>query len=128
MRRAVLLLAGMFFVTPVGVGAESVETFTGEYRWNHRDNRGPLEAVFTETGEEQWNVDFHFTFQGGDHVYTGTAEGSLSGGRLQGEVRNEDRNRTFTFQGRFDGDVFRGTHAESTAGREKDTGSLTLKR
>jgi hypothetical protein len=85
-----------------------------------------LRAVFTPTGTDQWHVVFHFEFHGKNLVYQGTAQGSLDTGELSGEVKNENRRRTFTFQGRFHDGEFRGTHAEIKRTGERRTGSLTL--
>jgi hypothetical protein len=106
--------------------ADGKKTLNGEFNWIGRDVSGDLEAVFTPTGEGSWDVDFHFDFRGSPHVYSGTAEGSLSDGKLEGQVRNEDKKRSFTFTGSFDDGKFSGTHAETTAGREASTGTLTL--
>lgn len=78
------------------------------------------------TGEEAWDVSFHFEFRGRAHVYTGTAEGSLSRGALKGEVKNENRRRTFRFTGTTEGGTFRGTHSEIEEGRQYGTGTLSL--
>jgi hypothetical protein len=103
-------------------------TLTGTYVWND-GARGDLTAHFAETGENAWDVDFRFKFDGVPHVYSGTARGSLDRGRLEGVVKNESGKRTFVFEGSFrDDGVFRGTHAETTPGRRADTGTLTLGR
>jgi hypothetical protein len=107
--------------------AEEKRTLIGEYVWNNRNTGGDLEAIFTPTGDGTWDVAFHFTFRGQPHVYSGTAEGSLTeGGGLKGTVLNEDKSRKFTFGGKFEHGEFRGDHAEITGGREIDTGTLRL--
>jgi len=106
--------------------AEDNITLTGEFVWTQRDNSGSLEAVFTPAGEGEWEVAFHFDFRGTGHVYSGTAKGSLSEGELSGEVRNENKKRTFVFGGEFKDGVFNGTHAETTGDRKQETGTLTL--
>ena len=108
-----------------GAGAAETRTLGGEYRWN-QGSEGDLEAVFTATGPDEWKVAFHFRFRGRKHVYRGTAEGSLSAGKLAGTVRNESERRTFTFRGEFENGRFRGTHAETTGGGERRTGTLRL--
>jgi hypothetical protein len=100
-------------------------TLAGEYVWSGAGKSGDLEAVFTPTGEKAWDVAFHFDFRG-KHVYSGTATGSLMEGELSGKVFNEDKNRTFTFTGRFEEGKFRGTHSEIEDGAEEATGTLTL--
>jgi len=126
-KRVVLLLVAVLVVASSGsAGAEDSKRLKGEFVWTHRDNSGTLEAVFTPTGEATWNVDFHFSFRGDDHTYSGTAEGSLSEGALKGTVQNEDKARTFTFTGSFEGGAFSGTHAEIVDGKAQQTGTLTL--
>lgn len=119
---AALLLA----LVPMGSLAEESRTLTGEYFWSGSGADGPLEAVFTPAGEERWSVDFNFVFRGRDHTYSGTATGSLDEGRLSGTVRNESEKRTFTFEGSFTEGAFSGTHAETTRGEPRSTGTLTL--
>jgi len=105
---------------------QDTRTLTGEFHWSARDNTGTLEAIFTPTGEGLWQVDFNFSFRGKPHTYSGTAEGSLAEGELKGTVQNENKQRTFTFGGAFDGGTFEGSHAETTGDGEISTGTLTL--
>ena len=131
MKRTALILVGGAILLAVavgvaGAGGQEPRTLTGEFEWNHRGNRGDLEAMFTATGQGTWDVVFHFTFRGSSHTYTGTAEGSLSEGELSGKVLNESKKRTFTFTGAFQNGEFRGTHAEIEGQRVVQTGSLIL--
>lgn len=105
---------------------ESTRTFSGDYVSAFQSGRQPLTAVFTPTGDKRWDVVFHFKFHGKKHAYVGTAEGSLDGGTLGGNVKNESGQRTFTFEGRFRDGAFRGTHAELKRTGERRTGSLTM--
>ena len=125
MNRSAALLA-LWFALTVAYGAPETQTFTGEYLWSGRGTPGELEAVFTATGEQTWDVSFHFEFRGTSHVYTGSAEGSLSQGELRGQVKNENKRRTFLFSGTVKDGKFRGTHAETEGGRDHSTGTLTL--
>ena len=104
------------------------QTLTGEYYWVGDRSTGDLRAVFTATADREWNVAFYFTFNGRPHTYRGTASGSLSEGNLEGEVQNENRRRTFTFEGAFEDGVIEGTHAEIRRGRASQIGTLTLSR
>jgi len=124
-----LILVGLCLLLGAfgGAVAEGARTLTGEFVWTDRDRSGDLEAIFTATGEGTWDVAFHFTFRDTPHVYSGTAEGSLSGGDLKGTVLNEDKKRTFTFSGSFKDGAFHGTHAEVEGERTHATGTLTLK-
>jgi hypothetical protein len=130
MRRATQLVAVVAVLAVslgLAVGGDEERTLTGSYRWADGGRSGDLKAVFTPTGDSKWDVAFHFDFNGERHVYSGTAEGTLSGGVLEGRVLNERRNRSFTFKGTFSEGEFHGTHAETTGGGEQATGSLTLK-
>ncbi|ANM30095.1 hypothetical protein ABI59_11700 [Acidobacteria bacterium Mor1] len=123
---ATMLGMALLALTAAPAISGDARTLKGEYVWNAMDGGGPLEAVFTPTGEGQWQVDFNFSFRGEDHTYSGTAEGALGSGTLKGEVMNESKKRTFTFEGSFEDGTFSGTHAETTPGRARDTGTLTL--
>jgi hypothetical protein len=125
MKRSAALLALLLAMT-VAHGAPETQTLTGEFHWSGGGASGDLEAVFTNTGEQAWDVSFHFEFRGRPHVYTGTAEGSLSQGELRGKVKNEKKRRTFLFSGTVKDGKFRGAHAETEGGREQSTGTLTL--
>lgn len=129
---AVLALFALALASPVfadDAPAPAKQTLTGEYVWAVQDRPTEIEAHFTPTGENAWNVEFHFTFSGKARTYTGTATGNLVDGSLEGEVRNEDKKRTFTFAGAFGEDgTFDGTHAETTHGEPQPTGTITLKR
>ena len=119
----VLCLAG----TLVAVRADESTTLTGSFVWEHGNTTGDLEAVFTPTGEESWDVSFHFTFRDKPHTYSGSATGSLTAGALSGTVLNEHKKRTFTFEGSFEDGVFNGNHSEVGPEREMSTGTLTLR-
>ncbi len=129
MKKTALFVAGLFVLATVSLGtlvAEDSKTLTGEYVWSQRGGGGGLEAVFTPTGKNTWDVEFHFEFRSKPHTYTGTAEGALGSGMLAGKVFNESKKRTFTFEGEFKNGTFQGTHAETTGGSPIDTGTLTL--
>ena len=130
MRRTILLIAiGVLLVAvlPARSFADDGElTMNGEFVWTNRSTTGDLEAVFTPVEAGKWEVAFHFTFRDDPHVYKGTAEGSLDDGDLRGEVRNENEQRTFTFEGRVKDGRFEGTHAEVTDGRGGKTGTMML--
>lgn len=127
------LALGILLITASAVrSAGDTETgaptrvMVGEYKWNYQKNPGPLRAEFTATGEDRWDVAFHFRFDGRDRTYLGTAEGDLSEGTVEGTVFNENRRRTFIFEARVEGGEFRGSHAETTSGGETRTGTLSL--
>ncbi len=104
----------------------AVKTMTGEYLWNRQDGPGPIKAEFVATDDNQWNVSFYFNFRDVDHVYSGTATGSLSHGELRGEVMSDgERPQPFVFEGTVESGTFTGTHR--TEGEDgEETGTLTL--
>ena len=120
------LLAALGLALVGNVSAADPRTLNGEYFWDQGNSRGDIEAIFTNTGEGTWDVAFHFKFRGEKHVYEGTAEGSLELGDLKGEVKNENKRRTFRFEGTFANGNFEGTHAELKDGREIRTGTLNM--
>lgn len=130
MKRSLLMLVvAAALLTTFAATAQDAATTTlnGEFIWN-RGPTGPLEAVFTPTGDGTYEVSFHFEFRGEPHTYSGTANGSLTDGTLEGTVKNENRKRTFTFTGAFGEDgSYKGTHAEVREEEKIDTGTLTLK-
>jgi len=111
----------------VTVQADESRTLTGSFVWERGDTSGDLEAVFTPTGEDAWDVSFHFTFRSKPHTYSGSATGSLTEGELSGTVLNENKKRTFTFEGSFEDGVFNGNHSEVGPERTMSTGTLTLR-
>ena len=119
----VLLMAAAGFVQ----AEEESRTLTGAFIWEDGNTTGDLEAVFTPTDEGEWDVSFQFEFRGRPHVYTGAATGSLSAGRLEGRVLNDNKRRTFTFEGSFAEGEFSGTHAEVSDDKSHSTGTLTLR-
>ncbi|MEM1182140.1 MAG: hypothetical protein AAGM22_27580 [Acidobacteriota bacterium] len=131
MKRAAFVVC-LLFATVLAFGATAEDsaasaerTLVGEYHWN-QGYSGDLKAVFTPDGENQWNVSFFFDFRSEPHEYSGTATGSLDG-KLEGTVKNESKRRSFTFEGSFKEGQFEGNHAETTPGRNRRTGTLTLK-
>ena len=129
MKRTTLLIAVMAILLTISsgtVGAEDTQTLTGEFMWTNRGVSGDLEAIFTPKGEDKWEVAFHFEFRGKPRVYSGTAEGSLTGGELKGTVKNESKKRTFTFDGTIKDGKFTGTHAEIGGDGVQETGTLSL--
>ena len=117
---------------PAHMEPASSHTLQGSFTApQYQDGPRPVRAVFTSAGQEElWDVVFHFQFNGLQHAFRGTAEGSLQEGALHGTIRSY-RRRTFTFSANLKGGVFRGTHAEvfrsgSRAGGP-GTGTLTLR-
>ena len=131
MRNTAHLVVLAFLLTAIGPIADAKDklTLTGDYVWSS-GQPSDLKAIFTATGENRWDVAFHFRFRGNAEVFSGTATGSLSDGALAGEVKNRRGRgpRTFTFEGKFKNGKFRGKHAELRGGSESPTGTLTLHR
>ena len=107
-------------------GGEAEKTLIGEYQWTQGNTSDELKAVFTADGKSAWEVKFYFDFRDKPHVYTGRAQGSLTDGPLKGEVKNESKRRTFTFEGTVKNGVFHGKHAELQDGEPYATGTLDL--
>ena len=120
----IIIVAILYGVSPSN--AADNRTLTGKYMSGYQDGEQAVRAVFKPTGEDTWNVDFNFRFNGQDHIYGGTAEGSLSEGALRGKVVNESRRRTFVFRGEFEAGKFTGRHAEIKRRGERQTGTITL--
>lgn len=98
----------------------------GRYQWDVTGESGELRVTFSAKGEETWAVVFDFDHFGTRHSYRGTASGRLLTGRLTGEVTNEGKDRTFTFEGATTNGTFRGSHFETTGGTSRRGGTLTL--
>ncbi len=113
-------------VAVAGADAGDSRVLRGEYALDGAEDSGQIEAVFQAAGEGAWNVDFHFTFQGQAHTFSGTARGGLSEGSLEGRVQDEGLRRTFTLWGEFTAGRFQGRHAEIEDGFEELTGTLVL--
>ena len=123
----VAVVAVMVLSFGFATGGQEERTLTGSFQWAEGGKEGDLKAVFTPTGEAKWDVAFYFEFSGKPHIYSGTADGTLADGVLEGKVLNEQKNRSFIFKGTFSKGEFRGTHADTTDGGEHATGTLTLK-
>ena len=109
--------------------AAETETLKGQFVWNNGDQAGDVEAVFTPTGKNMWDVAFHFTWEGEPHTYSGTAEGNLKKGDLSGHVETDGEQKgQFVFKGQFKDGTFEGTHAGMRDGEERPTGTITLSR
>lgn len=117
----------LLFMGFVGAGEPTTTTFTGSYIWTRPEAKeGDLKAVFTTKGDGVYEVSFYFVFEGVDHVYSGTAKGSLKNGKLAGEVKDEKKEHTFTFAGMCKEGAFSGTHHVLNEKGENKTGTLTL--
>lgn len=128
--RAVLLL---LVVGLAGLAlASDDETLTGTFVWTNDDGEigGDLKAVFTPAGDKEWKVAFYFDWEGEPHIWKGTAKGSLTRGKLSGEVTADlGQPVTFAFSGKFKDGSFRGTHRRlRDEGKDRQTGRLTLGR
>lgn len=131
-RALILLLAGL--AAPAGAEAaadpadDGERTLDGVYTSGFHNGPQRLRAEFRPTGEQRWEVAFHFRWSGEDRIYRGTAEGFLGEGLLEGRVRNEDQRRIFTFRCEFDRKKrCKGRHAEVVRTGEHETGTISLK-
>lgn len=127
LRLSLALVVALFASWSVFADAQpAAQTLKGSYMWEQAQETGALEAIFTPDGAGHWKVAFHFTFQGEAHVYSGTADGSLTNGSLAGRVQTDSGKGVFTFSGEFKDGKFQGSHARLTAGNEERTGTLSL--
>jgi hypothetical protein len=131
MRKAIvssilLLSLAAWAVEPISPPADI--SLTGQYVWkSDPQNPGDVKAVFTHKAGDEYNVSFHFKFQGGEYTYTGSAKGKLDNGALAGEVKDQTGRRTFVFEGTSAAGKFKGTHAEiGRRDKREDTGTITL--
>ena len=124
------VFVALFFVLFSSVNSlmgEDVK-WEGEYKWvrTKGEKKGTVTAQFTPDGEDKWKVKFFFKWGKSDHVYSGTATGSVKDGKLEGTVLNDDKKRSFTFKGIVKNGILTGTHNETTKDREKKTGTITM--
>ena len=121
------LLGALFLAAMPGFAGDDV-TLEGEFVWERDDgnHEGELKATLTPTGDGEWSVAFHFDWEDGPHVYTGTCSGSLDG-ELTGDIVSDgEREMKFTFSGAFTDGTFSGTHGFVTDEGLKHAGTLTL--
>jgi hypothetical protein len=115
----------------MSIAAEEIN-LKGTFQWVKQKKETPhkLNATFTSTGTNQWNCVFHFDWSKKPRLYTGTATGKLTNGKIEGIAKNENKKRTFTFKGTFKNGKMTGTHTEiktrNDTQRVIDTGTLTL--
>lgn len=121
-----LLSLAAWAVEPISPPADI--SLTGQYIWSgDPENPGDVNAVFSPKSADEYNVSFHFKFQGYEYTYTGSAKGKLDNGRLAGEVKDQTGRRTFVFEGTSAGGKFTGTHAEiGRRDKRTDTGTIKL--
>ena len=124
-----LALLGMFALMTVPAAAGDDVTLEGGFVWEREDgnHEGDLKAILTPTGDGTWDVAFHFDWEDGPHVYSGTCSGSLDG-ELTGDIVSDgEREMNFTFEGSFEDGKFSGVHHFVTKeGETKRAGTLTL--
>lgn len=127
-----LVLTALLLASPLLAGETETQTLTGEFVWERddKDIAGPLKAVFEPTGENMWDVSFYFTFDDKDHIYKGTAQGSLTEGELNGEVLSDgEEQHPYKFSGTFAEDgSFAGIHHFMGGDEARKTGSITFGR
>lgn len=135
MKKAALVLMSLaLMITLPGLvvaeaPAADETTLTGEFKWNRMDEPGPIKAVFTPAGDGKWDVSFYFDFRDEPHVYSGTAEGSLSEGALKGNVMSDgEKPSPFSFEGKFVDGTFEGVHHSLRDEEPAETGTITLSR
>ena len=109
--------------------ADSIVTiFDGEYMWNEDGRTGAITATFTAAEDGTWDVSFDFDYAGGEHTYKGIAWGSLTEGKLRGEVAADDGPNRYVFEGSVADGVYEGTHSIVVGAESKESGTLKLER
>ena len=113
----------------VAVAADDV-TMEGSFIWARSDGDidGALKAVFTPTGKNEYDVSFHFEWEGEQKVWSGTAKGDLNSGDLKGDIKtdNPDRDDVFSFMGSVADGKFTGKHGGMRDGELNEMGTLEL--
>ena len=131
---ALVAAVAVAVVASLAAAESSAVTLDGSFVWvadndDDSDVVGDLEAVFTPTGDNEWDVAFHFMWEGAPRVFAGTAVGSLTSGDLSGEVEDDREGReptVFRFSGAFEGETYHGKHGILQEGEYKSLGTLTL--
>lgn len=133
--KTALILMALALIVPGWAMAEEAKaddnqtTMTGQFKWNRMDDPGDIKAVFTPTGENTWDVSFYFDFREEPHIYSGTAEGSLTEGALKGNVMSDgEKPSPFSFEGKFVDGTFEGIHHSLRDEEPAETGTITLSR
>ncbi len=105
----------------------------GSYKWvrKKKETSGTITATFTPAGDNKWTVVFKFDWNKTPHIYTGTATGTLTDGKIEGKVLNDKKKRTFTFTGTVKDGTLKASHKEIKKRRGKeiptDTGTIEMK-
>ena len=128
-RKLWLALLGAVCLAAMPAFAGEEVTLEGGFVWEREDGNqeGDLKAIFTSTSDGEWEVAFHFDWEDGAHIYSGTCSGSLEG-ELSGDIVSDgEREMKFKFSGEFVDGQFTGTHGFVTEeGEIKNSGTLTL--
>ena len=86
-----------------------------------------MTAEFTTTGDDKWDIQFHFRFAGNNATWEGQAEGDLSdGGSISGT--SGYGSRRWVFSATIEDGVMRGKHTEIIGDKKEDTGTFEIKR
>ena len=124
-----IALLGVFFLAAMPGFAGDDVSLEGGFVWEREEGNhdGNLKAILTPTGDGEWSVAFHFEWEDGPHVYTGTCAGSLEGD-FSGDITSDgDGDMKFKFSGSFEDGKFSGTHNFVTEeGELRRAGTLTL--
>jgi len=125
-----IALLGVFVLAAMpGFAGDKEVTLEGGFVWEREDDNhdGDLTAILTPTADGEWSIAFHFDWEDGPHVYTGTCKGSLDG-EMSGDVTGDgERQMKFTFSGAFEDGTFSGiSNFVSKEGEVRKAGTLTL--
>ncbi|NRA38433.1 MAG: hypothetical protein HRU15_09855 [Planctomycetes bacterium] len=110
--------------------APKEHAIAGNYNWSAQGNsQHTVRAVFTASGQvNAYDVKFYFKWGNDQRVYSGTAQGSVVNGALEGEVTADNQpNRHFVFKGTSTNGSFAGDHHEMKGTWKEPTGKITWK-
>ena len=125
-----LVVLAIVIVAAGTAAADDEVALVGSFVWERSDKTlgGELDVVFTPSGTGEWMVAFQFDWEDEPHVFSGTAQGSLTGD-LTGNVASDDPGHPlkFEFKGAFLDGKFTGTHGYFNGkGELVDSGTLEL--
>ena len=124
------LILGLCLTCSLAFAAEKVASHTieGQFNWSHQKGKTHnVKAVFTKSAKAGvYDVSFYFNWGKNPHVYTGQATGNLKDGMLKGTVKNDDKKRSFGFEGTCKNMKFEGKHHEIKGKWKTDTGTISL--
>jgi hypothetical protein len=116
----------------IALAAEDPITMKGHFNWNkQKDQEHDLNAAFTPTGENAWDVVFDFKWKGKPMRYEGEARGSLESGSFEGAASTDGGKRRWIYSGKADAGTINCKHTQVMRGGKEQsllTGNFTISR